>query len=549
MRTIHVVIPDTQVRREVDGNPVPIEHLGWIGQYIVDKYAGRPNVTVIHIGDHYDMASLSSYDKGKKQMEGRRYLDDVEVGNAAFDLLCYSMENYNATKRVKWQPDLHFFLGNHEERIARACTDNAQLDGTIGYHQLNAGLTPIKSQQDYQVEHHGWTVHPFLQPVMLDGVAYSHYFLNPANGRPVAGMIETRIKTIGCTFTQGHQQGLRSGILETFSGRKRGMVAGSCLTPDHKVLTADLRYIPLGEVGVGDELVSFDETVDESPGRSRRYKTGLVTAIQPDTAEVFAVTLENGKVFKVTGDHRWLTRVGGQASQREGATYRWRITESMKPGTVVPKLLDEWEILTSHEAGYLAGMYDGEGCYYSRETTAGHVGQLTLSQKSGPVLDRTIAALESLVGVEGYTCQAQGRGVKSLYLKGGMRSVIKMLGSVRPTRLLPKFVPAQLGSVTTNENTSVVSIEPLGMQTIIRIEIDAGTMIVEGYPHHNCYLHNEEYRGPQGTNEWRGIVVCYNVGGGDYDLKEVSLASLCRRYEGIDLNKWLKKYYPMWTTL
>ena len=290
LRTIHVNIPDTQVRREVNGYTVPLEHLGWAGQYIVDKYAGRPNVTINHLGDHYDMSSLSSYDKGKKQMEGRRYLDDVEVGNEGTDLLCWAMEEYNRVhSRTKWNPAKNFFIGNHEDRIDRACMDNAQLDGTIGYHQLNFGMTPIKDQQEYQVDHHGWTVHPFLQPVVIDGIAYCHYFINPANGRPVAGMIETRIKTIGSTFWQGHQQGLKTGVLETFSGRKRGIVSGS------------------------------------------------------------------------------------------------------------------------------------------------------------------------------------------------------------------------------------------------------------------CYLHNEEYRGPQGTNEWRGILVAYNVNGGDFDLKEVSLASLCRRYEGMDLNKWLKKYYPYWS--
>lgn len=289
MRTIHFVIPDTQCRREVNGDPVPLEHLGWIGQYFVDKYAGRPNVSIIHLGDHWDMSSLSSYDKGKRQMEGRRYLDDIEVGNNGFDLLCWSMEEYNRTHRVKWHPKRKkLLLGNHEDRIERACIDNPQLDGTMGYHQLNAGLTPDESMQEYQVEHHGWDVHSFLEPVNLDGVAYAHYFLNPANGRPVSGMIETRIKTIGTTFWQGHQQGLRTGVLETFAGRKRGVVSGS------------------------------------------------------------------------------------------------------------------------------------------------------------------------------------------------------------------------------------------------------------------SYLHNEEYRGPQGTNEWRGILVAYNVGGGDFDLKEVSLASLCKRYEGMELQKWLKKYHPVW---
>lgn len=539
-KKIHIIIPDTQAKEGV-----PSEHLGWIGQYLTDKYAGRAgvDVTLIHLGDHFDMPSLSSYDKGKRQMEGRRYRADVKAGNAAFDLLCSAQEDYNRLHpRKRWEPAKHFLLGNHEDRIDRACMDNAQLDGTLGYHDLNVGIAPGEIEGDRSVEHHGWNVHEFLDPLRLDGVSYAHYFTNPANGHPVAGMIESRIKTIGTTFTQGHQQGLKVGMLDTFFGRKRGVVAGSCLTPDHRVLTADLRYVPLGEMGVGDELVSFDETVDESPGRSRRYKTGTVTAIRPDTAEVFAVTLANGKVFKVTADHRWLARVGGQASQREGATYRWRTTDSMRTGTVVPMLLDEWDTDTSHEAGYLAGMLDGEGCYYVRHTDPGYVAQLSISQKSGPVLDRTIAALETLT--PSLINTAAGRDVKCVRVAGGTRNIAKVLGSIRTERLLAKFLPAHLGSVTTNENTTVLSIEPIGVQTIVRIEIDAGTMIVEGYPHHNCYIHNEEYRGPQGVNEWRGILVKYNVAGGDYDLKEVSLDSLCLRYEGISLARWVKRYYP-----
>jgi len=47
-----------------------IDHLTWAGQYAVDK---KPDV-IVHIGDHWDMPSLSHYDKGTKSFEGRRYL-------------------------------------------------------------------------------------------------------------------------------------------------------------------------------------------------------------------------------------------------------------------------------------------------------------------------------------------------------------------------------------------------------------------------------------------------------------------------------------------
>jgi hypothetical protein len=69
--TKHLVIPDTQVKPNQ-----PIDHLRWAGLYAVDK---KPDV-IIHIGDHFDMPSLSSWDVGKKSFEGRRYTADIEAG-------------------------------------------------------------------------------------------------------------------------------------------------------------------------------------------------------------------------------------------------------------------------------------------------------------------------------------------------------------------------------------------------------------------------------------------------------------------------------------
>ena len=56
-----------------------IEHMTWIGNYIAAK---RPDV-IVHIGDHFDLPSLSFYDKGKRDFEGRRLVEDIEVGRAA----------------------------------------------------------------------------------------------------------------------------------------------------------------------------------------------------------------------------------------------------------------------------------------------------------------------------------------------------------------------------------------------------------------------------------------------------------------------------------
>ncbi len=218
---IHIVIGDTQVKEGVS-----TAHLGWIGQYIVDQFAGLKDVSVIHLGDHWDMPSLSSYDKGKKGMEGRRYKTDIAAGNKGFDLLCKPLAALNRGVRTarQWWPDRHFITGNHEERISRACEDDAQLDGILSLDDLN-------------VAKWGWTVHPFLKPVVLGGVHYAHYFYNPSTGRPYGGKnLHTRLQTIGHSFTMGHQQGINVACRPVGNTRHCGLVLGSTYLHDEKYL-------------------------------------------------------------------------------------------------------------------------------------------------------------------------------------------------------------------------------------------------------------------------------------------------------------------------
>lgn len=207
----HLVIPDTQSKPGV-----PNDHLRWIGLYIRDK---QPDV-IVHLGDHWDMPSLSSYDKGKKAMENRRYAEDVEAGNRDFALLNQPLDQFNYGRKRRSQdlylPRRVLLRGNHEDRIRRAVEDNAQLDGTLGFEDL---------------ESPGWEVRDFLEPVFIDGIGYSHYWANPMTGKPYGGMIQTRIKTIGHSFTMGHQQGLDQGLrfIQGPNGpqMQRGLVAGS----------------------------------------------------------------------------------------------------------------------------------------------------------------------------------------------------------------------------------------------------------------------------------------------------------------------------------
>lgn len=211
---VHIVIPDCQVKPGVR-----TDHLGWISQYIVDRYAGRENVTIVHLGDFWDMPSLSSWDKGKKAMEGRRYIADIQAGNDGFNLLNSALKEYNSKRKTKWEPRRIFLLGNHEDRITRAAESNAQLDGLVSLNDLN-------------ITENGWEIHPFLKPVEVDGILYAHYFYVPMTGRAYSGTMDNRLKSVGQSFAMGHQQTLMYGLRFVNGRSQHGLVAGACYQHD-----------------------------------------------------------------------------------------------------------------------------------------------------------------------------------------------------------------------------------------------------------------------------------------------------------------------------
>ena len=206
----HLVIPDCQVK---PGHSV--EYLKWIGQYAAEK---KPDV-IVCIGDFADMPSLSSYDIGKKSFEGRTYKADVQATRHAMETLMKPIRDEQLrlikNKDRRWKPRLVLTLGNHEHRIDRAVEYDRKLEGLI-------------SVEDLKYADHGWEVHPFLEVVTIDGIAYSHYFTSGVMGRPVtsAQMLLTK-KHMSCFA--GHQQGRMIAYGRRADGKEMtAIIAGSC---------------------------------------------------------------------------------------------------------------------------------------------------------------------------------------------------------------------------------------------------------------------------------------------------------------------------------
>ena len=214
----HLVIPDCQVKPEVD-----TDYLTHIGKYIAEK---RPE-KIICLGDFADMPSLSSYDVGKKSFEGRRYKKDIEAAHKAMDKLFAPIDKLNqelkASHKKQYAPEQHMLLGNHEHRINRAVNSDAKLEGTLGI-------------EDLCYEDWGWKVYDFLDVVVLDGIAYSHYFVTGVAGRP-ASTAAAQLRKTNMSCIAGHQQGRQVAYATKADGKTiTSIIAGSCYTHNEDYL-------------------------------------------------------------------------------------------------------------------------------------------------------------------------------------------------------------------------------------------------------------------------------------------------------------------------
>ena len=214
----HAFIPDLQIKPGVD-----LSYLSHIGRYLADKKPDR----IILIGDVADMPSLSSYDVGKKSFEGRTYKADVESVHEGMRLLMQPIfdEQQKLVNggRKRWKPELILTLGNHEERINRAINLDRKLDGLI-------------SIRDLGYSNFGWQVFPFLEVVVRDGIAYSHYFTSGIMGRPV-GTASMQLNKKHMSCVAGHQQGRQIAYGRRADGKEMtSIIAGSCYLHDESYL-------------------------------------------------------------------------------------------------------------------------------------------------------------------------------------------------------------------------------------------------------------------------------------------------------------------------
>jgi len=207
----HAFIADPQVREGIS-----FDYLSWIGTYLAYE---QPDV-IINVGDHFDLPSLSSYDRGKRKAEGKRLWADIDAGIRGMNALLYPIYKLQQTQlqtlgRVSYKPKMVFTTGNHEQRLERHLEANPELHGLVSY-------------SDFKLEENGWEVYDFLEPAIINGVMYIHYLPNKNTGKPVGGSALNVLNKAGCSISTGHVQMFDIAQRNIASGESQwGLICGA----------------------------------------------------------------------------------------------------------------------------------------------------------------------------------------------------------------------------------------------------------------------------------------------------------------------------------
>lgn len=274
-------------------------------------------------------------------------------------------------------------------------------------------------------------------------------------------------------------------IFNTLATHRRVMITkarqiGFCLSPNQRILTADLRWVSLDEIATGQEIVAVSENATKMGGRL--MKRAVVEAKWDVFEPAFKLKMRNGVELIATAQHRFLGKqTGGKASV-------WKKVQDFKLGDIIRHIAAPWGT-PDYEDGWFSGMLDGEG-YLAKKTRSG--ANLTVSQVDGPVLERLrkYARAKNLTHREEIDKRdpklSSKLGTKVVYklVFSKMNEMFEIMGKLRPARFISRDWWSDK-AIPNDGWSEIVSIEALPAQRMIDLQTSEKTFIVEGFVSHN----------------------------------------------------------------
>ena len=284
-----------------------------------------------------------------------------------------------------------------------------------------------------------------------------------------------------------------------FCSAKKVVLTRGCLTAGHRILTSDLRWVPVETLKKDDRLLAF-EADPKVKGRKRRFKESVVLGNVPTNSFCYKLYLSDGTTIEATHDHPFLVRNQPYQWRTPEMLYKWMYYSSGKRNkrdpVVFPRTLPVWEHKKDFITGYLAGFYDGEGSCSQRKKKQRngwpeHIFSIDGYQNPGVVLEEVKEYLNLIgfsFGEYKYNKESETKAIRIL---GGIPEKLRFLGMVRPFRFLESFDPNIIGTIhtKTKEDTYIEKIELVGYKEVWGLSTSTQTYISEGFLSHNTPYH------------------------------------------------------------
>ncbi len=281
--------------------------------------------------------------------------------------------------------------------------------------------------------------------------------------------------------------------------RDRGLVQINCVSPDTKILGSDLNWHTAENIRSGLPIIGFTENRQDNTGfvAGRRFCPAFVEANKLILKNCHLIRTDFGDVV-TSEDHMWLARkcVGGHNQLR---TWQWIKTKDLIENEYEVSFFSQlWERNESWKAGWLAGIFDGEGSLLKNETSRYWMLSIAQSNRNPKIcqaIENNLADLGfEFTNVVSYKNDST-RFPCNNYRIGGRNNILRFLGTIAPYKTLDLIDDEKLwndGIVSRLCSPVLIKeIRNVGIQEVSTIQTSSRTLVTNGFMSHNSYWHPE----------------------------------------------------------
>ncbi|MDP4038955.1 MAG: hypothetical protein Q8P57_00005, partial [Candidatus Pacearchaeota archaeon] len=254
-----------------------------------------------------------------------------------------------------------------------------------------------------------------------------------------------------------------------------------CLDPKTKILMSDLSWKEIKDININDEIVGFEEHIKNSRAGVRKLQKSKVEKITTIKQPRRKIITNKGTIISSTL-HGFLIA----STRKEKGFTGWKQAKDLKIGDKIKFLVKPWEKENSFESGWLSGIFDGEGWTMGR-------GCLGIGQNDGIVLEEILKLLKE----RDFKCSIYKTksGCSQVYINGGFKEGMRLLGSIRPKRLLSNLKENYWIGKNVNgkgsQHAEILEIEEIEEGDVIGIKTTTSTLISEGFLTHNSDIRSK----------------------------------------------------------